>query len=400
MQRIEQATQGADVNDSKQPDWDPRSETVARDPRAAYDDLRERCPVAWNDLLGWTLFRHRDIRRVLEDVDGFSNVVSRHPAVPNGMDPPEHTGFRQLIEPYFDPVALDTLAPQLGQIATGLARQLSAEGNVDMIGEFCEPFAVRAQCAFLGWPESLERRLAAWNRRSREATRRQHRPTLTDIAAEFETLVKELLEQRRAAGPDAPEDNTTRLMRERVNGRPLRDEEIVSILRNWTVGEVGTLAASLGIILHFLAERPQVQSDLRRWPARIPDAVEEILRLHGPLLANRRVAAADTEIGGRRIAAGERVTVLWVAANRDTEAFPNARDYRPERDQSANLLWGAGIHVCPGAPLARLELRIALQSLLAATGSIEPAANAVPDPAVYPASGFATLPVRITRTGD
>lgn len=375
--------------------WDPRSADVTRDPVAAYDGLRERCPVAWSGLLGWTLTDNAGIRRVLHDPETFSNAASRHLSVPNGMDPPEHTPFRRLVERYFDPAEVAALEPDLAAIARKLAEAACGAEDVDLISAFCEPFAIRAQCAFLGWPRSVEARLAEWARRNEAATREQDREALAAIAAELDALVVALLDERRAAGEDAPLDRTTRLLRERVDGRPLTDAEIVSILRNWTMGEVGTLTASLGIIGAFLARHPDEQARLRARPDAIPDAIEEILRLHGPLFANRRRATRDTEIAGQPVAAGDRITLLWVPANRDPEAFGDALAYRPERDQSRSLLWGEGLHVCPGAPLARLELRVALEALLAAVRAIEPAPGAPPAPAAYPASGFAAVPLRL-----
>ncbi|WP_229332570.1 cytochrome P450 [Spiribacter halobius] len=190
-----------------------------------------------------------------------------------------------------------------------------------------------------------------------------------------------LLDERRALGDDAPPDRTTRLLHEQVDGRRLTDAEIVSILRNWTMGEVGTLAASLGIIGAFLAGHPAEQERLRADPAAVPDAIEEVLRLHGPLLANRRRVTRDTTIAGQPVAAGDRVTLLWVPANRDPAAFSGPLAYRPARDQSRNLLWGEGLHVCPGAPLD--------------VAGLAPQPQATPQPAVYPASGFASVPLRL-----
>ena len=83
------------------PDWNPTDASVLRDQPAAYDDMRRRCPVARSEQLGWSLFRHEDVTRVLLDHETFSNQVSRHRSVPNGMDPPEHTAYRRAIEPYF-----------------------------------------------------------------------------------------------------------------------------------------------------------------------------------------------------------------------------------------------------------------------------------------------------------
>lgn len=201
---------------------------------------------------------------------------------------------------------------------------------------------------------------------------------------------------RRTAGVHGGQDVTASLARQQVKGRPLNDEEIVSALRNWTVGEIGTISAALGVIVQFLAEQADVQRQLRTQPALLSDAIEEILRLYGPLLANRRVTTCRVDIGGRTIEAGERISLNWVAANRDGRAFTVPQLFRSNRDASNNLLYGAGIHVCPGAPLARMELRLAVQALLDGTTGIDLVLRRPPTHAVYPASGFATLPLHIT----
>ena len=88
-------------DDRPEPDWDPTAGDVLRDQRVAYDGMRERCPVAYSTVMGWSLFRHEDVVRVLHDHTTFSNAVSQHRSVPNGMDPPEHTAYRNIIETYF-----------------------------------------------------------------------------------------------------------------------------------------------------------------------------------------------------------------------------------------------------------------------------------------------------------
>lgn len=137
-------------------------------------------------------------------------------------------------------------------------------------------------------------------------------------------------------------------MRQQAWGRPLHRGEIVSILRNWTAGEVGTISAAVGILAHYVAVHPALQQDLRDDPTLLPAAIDEILRLHGPLVANRRVTTRPVEIRGRKIAAGERISLNWIAANRDGRVFADPEIFRLDRDPTANLLYGAGIHVCPG----------------------------------------------------
>ena len=376
------------------PDWDPRAAEVQRDPQAATDAFREHCPVAHSNLLHWSLFRHADVLRVLHDPATFSSVVSQHVAVPNGMDPPRHTAYRRAIEPYFSPERVAAFEPQCRAIARGLVAALPQGTEVECIAQLALPFAVQVQCAFLGWTEEDYAALSEWTHANHAATLAQERTLLADLAIAFQSIVTRQLARRRAPGADV-HDITASLMREQVNGVPLTDAEIASILRNWTVGEIGSIAASVGILCDWLAQHASVQAQLRERPEAIPPAVEEILRLRGPLATNRRVATCPVDIGGRHLPAGARVTLHWTAANRDPQAFEDALAYRPERSQEANLLWGAGIHVCPGAPLARMELRVLLEELLALGAALEPVPGQAPEPAAHPASGWACVPVRL-----
>lgn len=383
------------VNNMAQQDWDPKSDAVQRDQRAAYDEMRERCPVAYSDFLGWSVFQHADIVRVLNEPDTFSNAVSRHLSVPDGMDPPEHTEFRRMIMPYFQPERVDAFEPQCREIAATLLQSLLERDELEFIGDFAHWFAVRVQCAWLGWPLELCEPLRLWTQKNHQATFAQDRAAMAEIALEFEGYVHDLLQIRRRAGAQASDDITGSLLRQQVQGRPLHDAEIVSILRNWTVGEIGTISAALGILVLYVSQHSDLQQQVRAQPSLLPAAIEEILRMYGPLVANRRITTRSVEIGGRNIGAGERVSMIWISANRDGRVFEDPQAYRLDRDPTANLLYGGGIHVCPGAPLARMEMRVAMEELLGCTSRIDPIPEKPPAGAVYPGSGFATLPLRI-----
>jgi cytochrome P450 len=383
------------MSDEPRGDWDPTSAAVQRDQRAAYDAMRERCPVAYSELLGWSLFRHADVMRALHDPQVFSNAVSAHPAVPNGMDPPQHTAYRRIIEPYFAADRMAAFEPPCRDIAVRLLQPLLGAGEVELVGAFSDRYAVQVQCTFLGWPPEMHEPMRAWTQKNYAARLADDRAQAARLAAEFERHVVAMLDARRAGAARAGDDVTARLLREQVSGRALNDKEIVSILRTWTVGEISTISAAVGILAQYLAEHADLQHRLRAAPSLLPAAIEEILRLHGPLVANRRRTTRAVEIDGRPIAAGERISLNWIAANRDGRVFADPQTCRLEREQSANLLWGAGVHVCPGAPLARMELRIALEELLARTTRIEPLPDKPPTAAVYPASGFASVFLRL-----
>jgi cytochrome P450 len=383
------------MTNDRSPDWDPRSDEVLRDQRAAYDAMRARCPVAYSGDMQWSLFRHADISRVLLDHESFSSAVSQHISVPSGMDPPEHTAYRRIIEPYFGPERMNAFEPACRQVAAELVQGAIASGEVELMADFALPFAVRVQCAFLGWPPELHGPLVRWTQKSAAATLAQDRQAMSEIAREFEGMIDDMLETRLQAGAKPEDDITSALMHEKVWGRPLNNEEIASILRNWTVGEIGTISAAAGIVVHYLAEDLALQKQLRDRGSLVPAAIDEILRIHGPLVANRRVATRPVTIGGRAIAAGDRISINWISGNRDAAVFEDPDRIRLDRDPAANLLYGAGIHVCPGAPLARMELRVVIEELLAGTTEILPVAGKLTVNAVYPASGFSALPLVI-----
>lgn len=378
------------MSSSTPADWNIRSPEVLSDQRLAYDRMRDSCPVARDDDGHWTLFRHADVKQVLLDHQSFSNRVSRHISVPNGMDPPEHTPFRQLIEPYFNAQRVEWFRPLCRAIADELAQELRDKEQLELMADFALPFALRAQCAFMGWPLTLQQPLGEWARQNQQATLEQDRPALAQLATGFETIVAEQLALRRQSGY-AETDITSELMQEQVNGRLLTDAEIASILRNWTVGEVGTLASAIGILAHYLAGDPQLQQLLREQPEKLYYANDEIQRMHNPLLENRRRTTCPVELGGRHIGQDQRVHLNWVAANRDPAVFAEPEQFSWQRNEQDNLLYGAGVHVCPGAPMARMELVEVMDSLLQHSRRLQVCTAREPVLARYPATGYAAL---------
>jgi cytochrome P450 len=377
-------------------EWDPRSAEVQADQIKAYDVMRRRCPVAHSDYLHSSLFRHADVVRVLHDPAVFSSQVSTHLNVPNGMDPPQHTTYRHLIEPYFGAQALAAFEPECRRIAREMAAALPERGDVEWMEDFARDSAMRMLCAFMGWPAALHGPLREWVRKNHSATLAQDRAAMAEIAFEFDGHIRAQLELRRADGL-AGTDVITRLASERIDGTPLQDAEIVSIVRNWTVGELSTMAACIGILAGYLASRPALLASLRAEPAGLPAAIDEILRIDAPLIANRRIVRQPVEIGGTRFAPGDQLSLMWASANRDEAVFGDPDDFQPGRDPSLNLLYGAGIHVCPGASLARLQIRIVMEALLEQVLSLELVPGEAPVRAPYPTGGYSWLPLRIER---
>ncbi|MFN2320309.1 MAG: cytochrome P450, partial [Dermatophilaceae bacterium] len=255
-------------------------------------------------------------------------------------------------------------------------------------------YAVRAQAAWLGWG-GAEHRLLEWMADNHAATRSGDRDRTAAVAAEFDRIVSDQVAKRRAAGDDAPDDPTTELTRLELDGEPLKDTDIVSILRNWTAGDLGSIAASLGVVVHFLATHPDVQAGLRADPSDLAAAIDEMLRIDDPFLVNRRVATKGTEIAGYGLEPGDRVYLNWTSANRDESVFGDPDAYRPAENAPHNLVYGTGLHICPGRPLATMELVVVTDALLAATSRIglDPADQ--PTRETYPVGGWAGVPVTL-----
>ena len=373
-------------------DWDPRDPSVLEDQRQAYDEMRERCPVAHSEFMGWSLFRHADVGSVVDDPTTCTSATPRL-AVPNGINPPAHGRFRAALAPAFGDDRMTALEPTCREIAAELLEPMTRTGEAELMEAFATPYTLRALCAFLGWPEEQWECLGGWTHGNQQVAFSRDRVAGKALARLFDEHVKLNLASHRDTS-HAADDVTDALLETQVDGRPLDDDEIVSALRNWTAGH-GTVAAALSILVFHLAEDLGLQEQLRRDPSLIPAAVEEILRADGPLVANRRSTAREVELGGRTIPAGESVTLMWIAANRDPRAFDSADAVRIDRSTDEGMVWGRGIHLCLGAPMARLELRVALEELLARTSRFElngEAARRV----VYPSNGMETLPLRLT----
>jgi len=375
------------------PAWEPLSPEVLADQLGTYDRQRTACAMARSPR-GVTLFRHADVVAAAHDSQTFSSAVSSRRAVPNGMDPPEHAPWRALVDSFFAPVQIAALEPRVRAIADAVVAALPRGTGVEAVADIGGPFAVRAQTAWLGW-QGIEGELLAWMADNHAATRSGDTARNAAVAAAFDAIIRRQLCRRRALGSAAPSDPTTALLSASLDGQPLSDADIVSILRNWTAGDLASMAAALGVVVRFLSTHPDVQQALRDRPEDLAPAIDEMLRLDDPFLVNRRVTTRAVRIGEHELAAGTRVYLNWTSANRDENVFGDSDAYRPERNAPHNLVYGTGIHACPGRPLATMELVVAVEALLKATALIEPAPDAVPERETYPLGGWRRVPVRL-----
>ncbi|MEX5300582.1 cytochrome P450 [Kocuria sabuli] len=289
---------------------------------------------------------------------------------------------------------MTALEPAIHQVAADLTAQLAVPGPIDAVAVGSR-FAVRAQTSWLGWPAELEDVLLEWMHHHRAAARSRDRSRTAAVAQQFDTIIRSLIDVRRAAGGDAPDDVTTDLVHGRLEGRELADEEIVSILRNWTGGDLGSMALCAGVVLTYLADHPDLQARMRSGVSdrEFEAILNEILRIDDPFVANRRITTEPVTVGGRRFAAGEQGLLNWTTANRDPRMFGDPDAFDPVGNAPYNLVYGIRKHVCPGRALATLELRALTRAVLDATTMIEADPGRTRERELPPAGGFATAPL-------
>lgn len=367
---------------------------AGHDVRAFTDELRDCYAVVKNVSGEWCVLRHAElVQAARDDVTFASGGVSRHLQVPNGLDGPTHDAFRAVVDEFFTAEALAPHEPLFTQIAEQIVARLPRGEPVDAVDDIGALFAVRAQCGWLGWPAELEPRLLAWMRDNHAATRSGDVSRTAAVAAEFDDIILGLVIPRIAAGEDAPDDLTTRLIRCRVGVEPLRQEEVVSILRNWTGGDLGSIALCVGVVVAHLARHPELLAELATATDDELDAcVDEILRLDDPFVSNRRVTTRPTSLGGQDLPAGSRMKLHWTSANRDASVF-GADVFDPAGHRADNLVYGVGRHVCPGRPLATIQLRALVRALLSGTSGISLDPDAEPEREVSPVGGYRHVPV-------
>ena len=359
-------------------EFDPLVPDTVRDPHALYRDMRDRCPVAHSDEFGgfWAVTRYDDVRRVLTESDTFitsvQNIVpkiaftGRRP--PLHLDPPEHSVYRRILNPLMSPGRVAAAAPLVREYAVTCLRPMLERGGGDFGMEFATDFPVMSFARFLNVDAAT---MAAVQRHFLEFNRaiKDNQPDgMRAASLALYDLTRALIAERIEHPGDPEVDPATALLAARPGGEPLPHEMIVGTLRQVLLVGIVAPRFVLGSFIVHLARDPALQQSLRAAPERIPDAVEELLRLYSPYRGFARTANKDVTIGGCPIAKDEPIAMVFTSANRDAAVFEDPDEFRYGR-AARHIAFGLGPHSCPGASWARLELRVALEELLARTSS-------------------------------
>ncbi len=385
-------------------DFDPLVPETFDSPYAVYEDLRARCPVAHTDAWGgfWALMKYDDVKRAAADplfITSVQNVVpkvaftGRRP--PLHLDPPEHTPYRRALDPLLTKAKADALEPVVRRFTVELLDPLIARGAGDICGDFSMHLPIKVFAEWMNLDADAARALAEVGRAYNYAVQAAVDETVKETSLALYAMARGVIEDRKANPRDPAIDPAAALLAARVNGEPLPDELIIGTVRQVLVVGIIAPTVMIGSIAVHLSRHPELQTQLRSDPSLIPAAVEEFLRLYTPYRGFARTAKEDVDIRGRTICPGEAIAIVYASANRDEEVFPNADQFILNRPNiSDHLGFGMGAHACAGSALARVELRVALEELLARTSHFEVSGDI--RPTRFPEIGALSVPLKLT----
>jgi cytochrome P450 len=331
-----------------------------------------RCPFRGESLP--MILRHADVREAAKDWKTFSSDAPFRVPIPSEEEvrtmrqlpietnPPEHTEYRAIVEPFFQRAKQpDIIAKVAALIGEMISKALSRE-SIEIVNEFALPVQARALTYLLNVPETEAKTWISWG---------IHVFKVTGGPFKKGTVLEEYLRgqfDRAEANPG--DDFFSALARATFRGRRLTREEMMGFGNLTFAGGRDTIIQSISSILAHLGRNPDALEYLQKDSKRIVLACEEFFRVFTPLTHIGRVCPADTNVHGVPVKAGGRASLAWASANFDQTVFDNAQEIRLDRKPNPHLSFGSGAHVCLGAPHARLIVRSLLEGVVTRVGRI------------------------------
>ncbi|GHA07189.1 cytochrome P450 [Streptomyces tauricus] len=348
-----------------------------------WQSLRALRPVHYDEQQSaWQVVDHESVAAVLADPATFSSDFSSIAPTQEdfevfrqgnfvGMDPPEHRKLRTLVSQAFTPRVVSGLQPRIENVCGRLLDDVADRDRFDLVDTLAYPLPIIVIAELLGIPAADHRLFQEWAATLFGGDELGEAPNMDDLARALKAIaptVREMngyvLDHIRRCRANPGDDLTSKLLAAEVDGVRLEDQEIVGFVALLLVAGHVTTTALLGNAVVTFDRHPGTFQALRAEPDRLPDAIEEVLRWLPPFAELGRRATRPVVIGEQDIPAGAMVVAHLGAANRDPSRFEAPDVFDPTRSPNPHLTFGHGIHFCFGAPLARLEARIALRMLL------------------------------------
>ena len=356
--------------------YNPLSPELRANPYPIYEELRRKDPVHRMRLQdAWLLTDYADVDMVLRDSQRFGNAGREFGYIPQvsmlDLDPPVHTKIRGLVSHGFTPRSVAGLEPRIRETVDRLLGGVDRNEPFDLIAVLAFPLPVIVIAEMLGVPPEDREQFNEWSNVVSlivdplldEPQIRRVQRAVDEVFEYFEKVA----EERRRSPQD---DLVSALVTAEVDGERLeRDDLLVNLLLVLVAGNE-TTRNLIGNGSLALLQNPDQLERLRSDPVRLNGAIDELLRFDSPVQLDSRVAREPVELHGKRITPGQRIICLLGAANRDPKVFPNPDRLDVDRSAANHMAFGRGIHYCLGAPLARLEGRVAFEALLPQLGDL------------------------------
>lgn len=381
--------------------FDPLSRDLTRGryTRIAGAMARE-CPVAHTDRFAdglWIVSGYEQLVAVhREEGQTYSNFPvllqsfgQVRPMIPMESDPPLHRQYKQIIAAPLSRREQQAREPYYRDLVRRRIATFLDDGSAELFEQLCTPVTVHALMDTLGVPESDRDRLA-------ELAVRLVRGEAEDGAPAV--AIYEYFSELAAAKRAEPGDDIVSLLcRATVDDRPLTETEILDYCLILLPAGFETTASSMSFMFLMLAEDQELQELLRAQPERIPTALEELMRYVTPTRSHTRTVLTDTELDGHALRAGERVYLNWAGANHDPAVFERPHELRIDRSPNRHMAYGYGAHTCVGLHMARTELKVAVEEVLAALDDIRITSPDDVHEAIGTTWAITRLPVTFTR---
>ena len=357
-------------------DFDILDEEYVVHPEERWAEQRERCPIAFTERRQrtWLPVKYEDLSDIAHDVDRFSSrdiaVVSPFevpinevfPVPPISSDRPLHTWARRLLLPAFGPTAIEKMTPITRALAEELIEEHFTDGTGDVAVDYARHIPVRIIAQMLGIPLEDEEKFTGWVVRTLQEGF-QNIDGAMDVLGEMTMYFAAQVAERRAmASEDRPDDVITMLI-EAETDEPMTDEHLLGTCFLLLIAGIDTTWSAIGSSLWHLASHPEDQQRLRDDPSLIPLAVEEFLRVYSPVTMARYVTE-DTEFKGCPMQEGDKVLMALPSGNHDPDMFEDADRVIIDREKNRHFAFGSGIHRCLGSNLARMEIKVAIETFL------------------------------------
>jgi cytochrome P450 len=336
-----------------------------------HDDPRDIVFATLGRHPGWVPTRFKIIEEVFAKHEIFSSAYHSEMEEllgvqwrlnPIEIDPPAHRSYRQILQPHFQPTAINALTPRIHEICRELIASFEDRGHCEFVGEFASLLPAYMFLALMGMPRENVNELLAWEKAYLQGETRSERML---AARRILALQEAFIAERRA---EPREDLTSAIVAAQIDGRPIRHDEYMGMCYVLYLAGLDTVMSSLGWIMRTLVCNAELQGHLRACPADIPAAIEELLRAHG-ITATRRMVAKDCLFHGVEMKQGDIILAPTYLAGRDPREFPDPHRIDLAR-KSRHLSFATGVHNCLGVHLARRELRIVVEEFLARFGNL------------------------------